>query len=454
MRGVRAGVGAADVAADVAVRAGPPWRAGPTPVWTAGAGALLLAVALLAGRPDVAVLGAGAVLTALAGRLRVDGTVDVHVTHGGDGTAAPGLLQARVHVAAPTGADAVRLRVERPGHRPADVVVAVGGARTVPVSARSARSGRQRLFDVQAQGLAGDGHLTGPVSRVPADDVVVLPRARDVGVLPVPPRLRGSTGRHRSRRPGEGGDLRDVHPRAPGDPVRRIDWRVTARRSPALDELYVRRSLALAEATVTVVVDSRDDLGPDPATWSGHRPVRPEEPTSLDLAREAAASVAEGHVVLGDRVGLEDLGRRRRTLRVGTGRRQLDRLLLQLALLRPEGRPPARVRPPQLTPGSLVYLFSTFLDDEPVLLARAWHGTGHRVVAVDVLPQPRPARDHRLQLALRMVQIDRSDRLAEIRAAGIALVRWADPGATVALHTLARASQRQQQRGGVRGRSA
>jgi uncharacterized protein (DUF58 family) len=435
---------------------GPGWRLGPIPVWVAAAGALLLALALLTGRPDVALLGATAVVTASAAHRRVRGAVGAHVVHGGDdGTDAPGLLQGRVHLSPPADADAVRLRVERPGHRPAEVVVAAGADRVVPVAARSVRTGRQRLFDVQTQGLAGDGHLTGPVTRVPAEDVVVLPRGRDVGDLPLPPRLRGATGRHRSRRPGEGGDLRDVHPRAPGDPVRRIDWRVTARRSPALEQLYVRRSFALAEATVTLVVDSRDDLGPDPATWSGHRPVRPEESTSLDLARHAAASVGEGHVVLGDRVGLEDLGVRRRTLRVGTGRRQLDRLVHQLALLRPEGRPAARVRPPQLTPGGLVYLFSTFLDDEPVVLARTWQGTGHRVVAVDVLPEPRPARDHRLQLALRMVLIDRDDRLAEVRAAGITIVRWADPGAGVALHTLARTTQRQGQRGGgARGRSA
>jgi uncharacterized protein (DUF58 family) len=435
--------------------AGPLWRTGPIPVWVAGPGALLLALGLLAGRGDVAVLGATAVVVALTGQVRVRGVVAARVTHGGDdGRDAPGLLQGRVHLRAPDGTDAVRVRVERSGHRPVEAVVTVAAERTLPVAARSVRTGRQRLFDVQAQGVAGGGNVTGPVTRVPADDVVVLPRGRDVGTLPLPPRLRGSTGQHRSRRPGDGGDLRDVHPRGAGDPVRRIDWRVTARRSPALDQLYVRRSLALAEATITLVVDSRDDLGPDPATWSGHRPVRPEDPTSLDLAREAAASVAEGHVVIGDRVGLEDLGVRRRTLRVGTGRRQLDRLVHQLALLRPEGRPAARVRPPQLSPGSLVYLFSTFLDDEPVVLARTWHGTGHRVVAVDVLPPPRPAGDHRLELALRMVQIDRVDRLAELRAAGVALVRWADPGATVALHTLARATQRPDQRGAVRGRSA
>ena len=73
---------------------------------------------------------------------------------------------------------------------------------------------------------------------------------------------------------------------------------------------------------------------------------------------------------------------------------------------------------------------------------------------MDVLPDPRPTHDHRLGLALRMVQIDRADRLGAVRAGGIALVRWVDPGAVVALQVLARATARTPQHGSARGRPA
>src|SRR5699024_620324 len=79
---------------------------------------------------------------------------------------------------------------------------------------------------------------------------------------------------HTSRRVGDGTAFRDVHLFTPGDRLRRIDWRVSARRSldvrtGRLTELYVRRTFATADASVMLVVDSRDAVGPDVATWGG-----------------------------------------------------------------------------------------------------------------------------------------------------------------------------------------
>lgn len=362
----------------------------------------------------------------------------------GDGTPPPSSLEAVLRVAAPPGTEAVRLRVGRPGHRTEEVLVDVPLTRDVPVRASSVRTGPQDLFAVEYQGVGEGSAVTGPPGSAPPSRVLVLPRGGPMPGLPLPRRLRGLSGQHPSRRLGEGGSLRDIHPFGPGDSLRRIDWRVTARRSPALDQLYVRRTVALAEAVVTLVVDSRDDVGPDPSTWSGMRPVRPDDATSLDLARQAAATVAQGYLAIGDRVGVEDLGVRRGAVRPGTGRRQLDRVIHQLAQLRPEGEPAQRVRPPRLPAGSLVYLFSTFLDPEAAALAQIWCRSGHRVVAVDVLPRLRVSGlDHRERVALRIVDLEREDRLADVEAAGAELVRWADTDATSRrLQLVARTSHR------------
>jgi hypothetical protein len=231
-----------------------------------------------------------------------------------------------------------------------------------------------------------------------------------------------------------------------------VDWKVTARRSPTLDQLYVRRTFALGEAAVVLVVDSRDDVGPDPATWSGIHPIRPDDATSLDLARQAAMTVAEGYLAVGDRVAVEDLGVRRRTLRTGTGRHQLDRLVQQLGLLRPEGDPPTRLRPPRMPAGSLVYLFSTFLDPEAADMARAWRRTGLTVIAVDVLPTVRTrGLDPRHWMAMRLIRVERQDRLAELAGAGVEVLRWADAvDSTARLQLAARRSHR---RPGVAGQA-
>lgn len=419
-----------------------PWAVGHALVLTvaAGLGAVLLGAAT--GRADVALLGVGPLLVAIGtGPARPRGPVRVGVDQA-DG-AGGGVLAARLDLVSPPGTDGVRVRVSRSGHRGAEAVVDVPGDRTVHVVTASVRTGPQELVLVDAQGVAGAGALTGVAERVPAPRVTVLPRPGRMPALPLPARLRGLTGAHGSRRPGDGGDLRDVHPFQAGDTPRRVDWRVTARRSPDVDELWVRRTHGLAEAHVVLVVDSRDDVGPDPATWSGHVPVRPDDSTSLDVAREAAATVAAGYLAAGDRVGLDDLGVRRRTLPPGAGRRQLDRVLHRLAVLAPVGDPLPRVRAPQLPSGSLVFLFSTFLDDEPARVAHLWRHAGHRVVAVDVLPSVRaggltPAE----RVALRLVEMERRDRVAGLVAAGVEVVRWVADDAPARLQVVARRSHR------------
>ena len=86
--------------------------------------------------------------------------------------------------------------------------------------------------------------------------------------LPLPRRLQAMTGSHESARIGDGGEFRDIHPFTAGDRLRRIDWKATARRGQSAADLYVRRTNALADATVLIVMDSRDDVGEQVAEWS------------------------------------------------------------------------------------------------------------------------------------------------------------------------------------------
>ncbi|GEA86973.1 DUF58 domain-containing protein [Cellulomonas cellasea] len=407
------------------------------------AGLLLLLVGALGGRPDVALVAAAPVVGAAWDLARRPaGSVRASVRPADEGQTG-GELRSVLRVEGPPGTDAALLRVRRPGSGTVEVLVRVTGTRELPVTVRTVRTGPQDLVhaDVQALG-AGLATIAEPVRTEP-HSVMVLPAPRPLGALPLPWRLRGLTGAHESRRPGDGGGLRDVHPFSAGDRLRRIDWRVTARRAPDLSELYVRRAYALADAVVVLVVDSRDDVGPDPATWGGMRPVRPEDATSLDVAREAAASVAQQLVAVGDRVGLDDLGARRRPVAPGGGRRQLARIVHSLALTRPEGEVRTRVRPPQLPSGALVVVFSTFLDDDAAQAAGSWRRSGHRVVAVDVLPRVRDTTlSDQERLALRLVSIERADRLAALTAAGVELVAWATGDPWVDLGQLARQSHR------------
>src|SRR5699024_538145 len=138
--------------------------------------------------------------------------------------------------------------------------------------------------------------------------------------------------------------------------------------------------------------------------------------TSLDLTREAAASLARAYLAQGDRVGLADLGRRQRPVRPSGGRRHLERIVRRLALSAPDTMVHPRVRSPQLPSGALVVVLSTFLDDDAMTLALSWRHSGHRVVAVDVLPPVRTSHLRtRMRLAHRMVSMQRADRLTVLR---------------------------------------
>ena len=236
--------------------------------------------------------------------------------------------------------------------------------------------------------------------------------------------MTGITGAHDSARPGDGGEFRDVALFAPGDRLRRIDWRRTARRAERPGDLYVRRTFATADALVVLVVDGRDDLGCDVTEWGGSRRAG-HEATSLDLAREAAVSLATAYVAAGDRVGFRALAGTARSVEPGGGTRHLERLRSTIASVAPTGDATEAARMPLVPAASLVVVLSTFLDDQAASMAMTWAATGHRVVAVDVLPTPdlRRASKHE-RTAFRLVALEREDRLAEMAATGVEQIHW------------------------------
>lgn len=404
------------------------------------AGVLLFVIALALGRPDVALLGVPALLGAVFSRTKPPAAAP-SVSEEPAAPEAAGSIESALRIA---GGEAAHLRAAAAGHRPAEVILDVRTERTVGLRLASVRTGPQvtAVADVRAR----EGVWEHDLQTAGGTRRLVLPTSMRLGKVPVPRRLRGLTGPRPSRRFGDGSELRDVHPFAPGDRLKRIDWRTTARRSPNLDTLYVRRSFADAEAVVMLVVDSRDDVGPDLRTWRGFSEQRVDETTSLDLARHAAASVAGALIESGDRVGLVDLGLETRPLPPAAGRRHLRRIVHGLALARPLGQPHPTVRPPQLPADALIYLFSTVLDQAAVQLARIWRSLGHPVVLVDTLPDVRPVAEPHLAVAWRILRMERQLRLDELAREGVPIVRWAGSArsdAAARFDTLARAAARQ-----------
>lgn len=405
-------------------------------VLTSRVDVVLLALPLLA---SAALARDGAPGADGASRVRIDLT-----RH--DDPARPSEFRYRVAIEAPVTTTLVHLRLTTPGARVHDLLLAPRALVTVMGAVPVVHSGRQRVVAVGMRLVGGDGAWMTAATPTVAAERVVDPELSLLGSIPLPHRLTGMAGAHASVRPGDGGEFRDLHAYAPGDRLRRIDWKATARRSRGLGDLYVRRTAATSDATVVLVLDSRDDVGERVASWSG-APGGASGLTTMDLTREAATSLAAAAIGAGDRVSLIDLAAHEGMVVAGSGKRHLDRLRRRIAVSGPVGVRPSRRRAPIVPVGAIVYLLSPLLDDDVTWIATVWRAAGHRLIVVDVLPAPQlDGSAAHTRLAHRLLMAERQRRVAMLRDHGVELLRWqedaAQPSRVVALRTLARGGAR------------
>ncbi len=380
---------------------------------------------LLSGRPETAALAAPFAFLAVAGRgtaragTGIPPAPRMHIMP--DERRSPAGSRVRLLVR-PSGASEegspllVGTVLAGPSH-PAKALV-LRDDEECPVLVDAPMSGELDVLTYGSAAFRPDSAGTSSFVPAPPVRISILPPMGPDLAGPPSSRLRGLAGSRVSRRPGDGGELRTIAPLRPGDRLRRIDWRATARRSADQDRLMVRGTFADAEASVFLVVDEGHDLPASTAEWfAAGRPVA--EAGSLHHARAAATAVAASYLAGGDRVGLDDLSGSRRALRSATGARQLEQIRTRLAgvTVGPRRR---RRRDPAPPPGAFVLVFSAFLDDEPGRLLRRWHAQGHLVAGVDCAPQPRRTESSRAQAsAVRLTLLRRRLRLEELLGAGI-----------------------------------
>ncbi|OLF11232.1 hypothetical protein BLA60_13670 [Actinophytocola xinjiangensis] len=290
---------------------------------------------------------------------------------------------------------AVRLPVTgRSGVGPVHLLPAAAGALRARI--RWGHWGRSEYLRADHLLASDDGlFVYGPVVGRVAQHTV-LPPIEPLPGASLPPRAAGLVGAHRSRRPGDGMELRDIRPFQQGDRLRRIDWRVSLRAAAARGgalvpgTLHVRERYAEADADLVLALDTTVDVDTDLARWSelGQRPDA-RRGGSLDLGVRAAASLAAAFLRQGDRVSYVDLVNARLGVPVGSGRRQLE--LVRHALVRSGERVTGGgepvLRAGQVPLGATVIVLSPFLVDSLVDLTARAARRGNLVIAIDVLPE-------------------------------------------------------------------
>lgn len=388
-----------------------------------GALATLIAGLVLA-RPDVVAVGAPLALwTAHAFTVRpAPVTVEIDKRSSGDA----GWVRDDIHV--DTTAEMAEVSLVQADRRRRRVFVS--GGVMLHAASRALHSGPLRSIEASARGVQADGAQLGE----PGADVSVAhavpPVAPRLPRMPLAPRLTGLHGSHEGTRPGQGGDFRDIHPFAPGDELRRVDWKATARAARRPGDLLIRRTNALSDASAVIVMDTADDLGTAVSTW-GTTDLRRSGVTSLDHARSAARAIAEGTVAQGDRVAFHTLAIAGRSVRSGGGRRHLARVVAEIAASGRAGDDSRFRRTPPVPHGSIIHVLSVFFDGAAAEIALRWRAGGHRVVAVDVLPVlDRKRLGLERRLALEVLLAERQDMLRGLQESGVEVVRWdADHGA-------------------------
>jgi uncharacterized protein (DUF58 family) len=400
------------------------WRRSAAPAAGAVCAIVLAGAAVTFGRADVAVLAVVLFAAVVLGSRvrRADRVVRATLTQVDVVGGAVSSAEVHAAVTADPDVDLVLLRITALGFESQSVAVAPPANVTIEIPL--AHSGEQEIAAVELRGVAGEAAAISDASARASVRTVVEPTATSVPFLPLPARLRGLAGGHQSSRPGDGGEFRDIHPFAAGDRLRRIDWKATARLARRPGDLFVRRTNATSDADVAIVFDDADDVGEAVAEWTLGDPTL-SGTTSLDVARDAAWSLASAYLEAGDAVSFQVLSRTRGAVPRGGGGRQLERLKAAIAQTSPHPRLLSRARTPLVAPGALIVLVSSFLERDAVRLAALWRAAGHRVLAIDTLPRLNSGGLNRRQLlALRVVLGLRDERLHELRAIGVDVLAW------------------------------
>ncbi|WP_428961861.1 DUF58 domain-containing protein [Micromonospora fluostatini] len=441
-------------AGPAAVDSGGPGREGTpgwTPTWALGRAVLLtgllLIAAVLLGRVDLVVLatpfalgtayalrrrpaaGPQLWLTADDGHLVEGGEVTATATVGNPEQAGYDLTVVRTRVSPwlrMTRVDfgGVRLEVARSGgaDRPFVTSVPGGAAVDVALSGTARRWGRHPVGPAGARAAAAGGLLVSRATVVEPARVRVYPRTEPFDAVEAMPRAAGLVGAHHSRRPGEGGELAGVRVFAPGDRLRRIDWRVSLRAR----QLHVAATLSDRDAEVVVLLDVLAEAGRSGGIGG---------PASvLDTTVRAAAAIAEHYLHRGDRVSLLEYGPAARRLRPATGRRQYLTVLEWLLDIRAESSPHEPYDqvfgPHLLSSDALAVVLTPLLDERSAQMLARLARSGRFVVAVDTLPADLspPRGEGWAEVAYRLWRLDRDTMIRQLREHGVPVVRWAGAG--------------------------
>jgi uncharacterized protein (DUF58 family) len=301
------------------------------------------------------------------------------------------------------------------GRNPVALRLGGGEERELPLRLRCVRWSSVEIGEVwlRARDRIGLVRFEGRIDR--RRTLRIYPTAERLRRLVSPAHTQAATGSEVARVRGEGLEFADTRPFVPGDRVRSINWRATARRGGlVVNERHPERN-----ADVVVFLDSFAEA-------------RTSDEGTLEQAVRTAATVATRFLERRDRVGLVAFGGILRWLEPRGGLVQQYRLVDALLETGVEFSYawkdvdviPARTLPPR----ALVVAVTPLLDDRSIGALLDLRGRGHDLVVLEISPEPylEPGRSRADLAALRLWRLQRADLRARFERLGAAVATLDD----------------------------
>ena len=389
----------------------------------AGIAALALLAALATRRPELVVVAAPFALCAAVGLLLARAPrVDAEVELGAERLLEGDEVDVLVTLAADVGAARAEVLLELPrqlvvvdGVNPVQLHLADGERRELTFRLRCARWGAFRVgrLYVRTHDVFGlFQHEAVLDRRLP---LKVYPSEENVRNLLRPLETQVFSGNHVARQKGEGIEFADLRPFVPGDRIRHVNWRASARRG----ELWINEHHAERNADVVLLLDSFAEA-------------RRGDRSTLDPALRAAGTLAARYLQQKDRVGFVTFGGILNWLLPTTGAVQLYRIVdamldTQVVLSyawRDIRTVPRRTLPPQ----ALVLALTPLLDDRSEAALLDLRSRGFDLVVIEISPLSLLSAPHGElgELADRLWRLRRDAVRGRFERAGIPVAVWGD----------------------------
>ncbi len=258
--------------------------------------------------------------------------------------------------------------------------------------------------------------------------VYIKPEVLKLRSIPIRPLMtRMYTGPIPSRKGGAGMNFYEVRKYSIGDPLRRINWRATARHD---EELFTNQFEVERITDVGLILDARqqtDVVLQDSSNGQESEALH----TLFEYGIQAAAALADMFLREGHRVGLLIYGRGQVATFPGYGKTQREKILRSLAQARTGDNValetlsyiPARFFPPK----SQIVLISPLSPADPPVLTRLM-AHAYQLLVVSPNPVSFDARSlppgTNTEYAYRLARLERTLLLRRLQRIGVTLVDW------------------------------